>query len=631
MRLACSGCVHGKAAERWHAGRTSSDANAARCVPWAREARKDFGLGTLEFLTVTTVERPPRTGLSRTASGDDVPVAGDRARRRPSLESPLLGWAGPIGIAVLALGLRLWQLGSPKVFEFDETYYAKDAWSLLHNGYVRNYVKNVDNVEVNEAILDGTTSGLWTGDPSMVVHPEVGKWLIALGEKAFGMDPFGWRVSAAVVGALMVLVMCRLVRRITGSTMLGCLAGLLLSLDGLHLVLSRLALLDIFLAFFMLCGVTCVVNDRYWFREKMARLVDEDRGGQVRRERDWGPVRGLLLRPWLLLGGISFGLALGTKWTAIFPMAAFGLLAFLWSAGARRSFGVRWSLVRSAVADGVPAFAQLVLVAFVVYVMTWTGWLVHANKYEDTLSSTQYTQYSGNGHCDGEDFVSDDPNTDARWPTATEKDASGPAEVVQSLRSLWYYHQDVYAFHAHFLNCSEHTYASKPLGWLLINRPVGVAADTGIQPGTRGCDAPAGSDCLRQVLLIGTPMIWWGGILALLYAVAVWVGGRDWRFGLAVVGVGSTWLPWLMYDDRPIFMFYAVAILPFIVIALTLTLGKLIGSSGLPSTRRTIGVIVAGSFVVLTLVNFAWFWPIWTNELLTKSEWLDRIWFQRWI
>ena len=57
----------------------------------------------------------------------------------------------------------------------------------------------------------------------MVVHPEVGKWLIALGEKAFGMDPFGWRIAAAVVGALMVLVMCRLVRRLTGSTVLGCI------------------------------------------------------------------------------------------------------------------------------------------------------------------------------------------------------------------------------------------------------------------------------------------------------------------------------------------------------------------------------------------------------------------------
>ncbi len=126
-------------------------------------------------------------------------------------------------------------------------------------------------------------------------------------------------------------------------------------------------------------------------------------------------------------------------------------------------------------------------------------------------------------------------------------------------------------------------------------------------------------------------MIWWGGVLALLYAAAMWVGGRDWRFGLATVGAGSTWLPWLMYDDRPIFFFYAIATLPFMIIALTLAIGKLIGSSTLPSPRRTAGVIVAGSFVVLVVVNFAWFWPIWTNELLTKSEWLDRIWFHRWI
>jgi dolichyl-phosphate-mannose--protein O-mannosyl transferase len=65
--------------------------------------------------------------------------------------------------------------------------------------------------------------------------------------------------------------------------------------------------------------------------------------------------------------------------------------------------------------------------------------------------------------------------------------------------------------------------------------------------------------------------------------------------------------------------------------ALTLAIGHLIGPSRLPSPRRTLGVIVSGAFVVLTLVNFAWFWPIWTNGLLTNSEWLDRIWFSRWV
>ena len=559
-----------------------------------------------------TTAAPPETpeatttGLSRTAGGAAVPSAGARARGAARLEDPVVGWAASIGIGLLALFLRLWHLGTPHAFEFDETYYAKDAWSLAHFGYVREYVGNA-----NDQILDGTVTGLWKDGPSMIVHPEVGKWLIALGEKAFGMDPFGWRFASAVAGALMVVVMVRLGRRLTGSTALGCVAGLLLSLDGLQLVLSRLALLDIFVALFLLCGVSCLVNDRAWHRVRMARLLPEG----VVRPGGWGPVRGLLLRPWLLAGGVSWGLAVGSKWEALYPMAAFGLFVWLWSAGARRSFGVRWSLARSALVDGVPAFVQLVLVALVVYVASWTGWLLHASAYEEHLSATQYTHYAG-----GRD-----------WPTSTEPDAHGLGEVTQSLRSLWSYHRDVYVFHTHFLNGSTHTYASQPAGWLLLNRPVGVAADVDIPPGQQGCHAAAGSTCLRQVLLLGTPVIWWGGILALLYAVAMWVGARDWRFGLCLVGTASTWLPWLMYDDRPIFLFYAVVTLPFVVLALTLAMGRLVGPSAEPGRRRTLGVVAAGSFFVLALVNFAWFWPIWTDGLLTHREWVNRIWFERWI
>jgi dolichyl-phosphate-mannose-protein mannosyltransferase len=545
-------------------------------------------------------------GLSRTATGRPVPSAWERARGRARLEDPVVGWSASIGVALLALFLRLWHLGTPHVFEFDETYYAKDAWSLLHFGYVRDYVG-----DANDKILDGTVTGVWKDSPSMIVHPEVGKWLIAVGEKAFGMDPFGWRISAAVVGSLMVLVMCRLVRRLTGSTMLGCVAGLLLSLDGLHFVLSRLALLDIFVAFFLLCGVTCIVNDRYWQRAKLARLVDEP----VTDGRAWGPVRRLLFRPWLLAGGVMWGLAVGSKWEAVYPLAAFGLMSWLWSAGARRSFGVRWALAKSALVDGVPAFVHLVLVALVVYVASWTGWLVHAHEYETHLSATQYTHYHG-----GKD-----------WPTRNEADASGIGEVTQSLRSLLHYHRDVYLFHTHFLDDSTHTYGSKPAGWLLLNRPVGVAADVDIKPGTQGCDAPAGSDCLRQVLLLGTPALWWGAIVALCYAAVMWLGARDWRFGVAIVGTASTWLPWLQYDDRPIFLFYAITTLPFLVVALTLAMGRLIGPSTAPGRRRTTGVVVSGSFFVLVLLNFAWFWPIWTDQLLTHREWMDRIWFSRWV
>ncbi|HWI44288.1 MAG TPA: phospholipid carrier-dependent glycosyltransferase [Nocardioides sp.] len=566
-------------------------------------------------------------GLSRTASGEPVPLAADRAVApiaRATRRDKVIGWLAPLGVTLLALGLRLVHLGSPHRFAFDETYYAKDAWSLLNNGYVETYR---DSDHVNDKILEGHVHGQWTGDPSLAVHPDVGKWLIALGEKAFGMDPFGWRIASAVVGSLMVLVLCRLVRRLTGSTLLGCVAGVLLMLDGLHFVLSRLALLDIFLAFFLLCAVSCLVADRDWLRARLARGLGA--GAPSYPGNGWGPR--ILLRPWLLAAGVSFGLALGTKWTAAYPLAAFGVLCWVWSAGARRSFGVRRPLLKGVVADGIPAFVHLVVVAAIVYLATWGGWLTHAHAYEEHLSSTQYRQYTGHGHCDDDDYVADDLDTTKRWPTATEKDAHGVGEAWQSLRSLWYYHQDVWTFHTKFLNCSTHFYASKPSSWLLVNRPVGVAVTNDISRDAPGCDAPAGSHCIKQVLLIPTPVLWWGGLLALMFSVVMWVGTRDWRYGVAVVGALSTWLPWMLYDDRPIFLFYAIATLPFTVIATTLAIGHLLGPSRLPSPRRTAGVVVGGAFVILTLVNFAWFYPILTNRMITHGEWLDRIWFSRWI
>ncbi|HSE70945.1 MAG TPA: phospholipid carrier-dependent glycosyltransferase, partial [Nocardioidaceae bacterium] len=439
----------------------------------------------------TTQEPPHRTmGLSGTATGGVVPSA--RRRMVPAVRhlDQFSGWAATLAVTLVAGFLRLWRLGNPDEFLFDETYYAKDAWSLLQHGYTRGYVE-----AANEKILSGRTAGIFTDDPSMIVHPEAGKWLIALGEAAFGLDSFGWRFASAVAGTLMVLVIIRLVRRLTGSTVLGCTAGILLCFDGLHFVMSRLALLDIFMALFLLSAVACLVADRDWGRFRMAQRVAADfRAGPD----DWGPVRGLRFRPWRLAAGVLFGLALATKWNALFPLAAFGLLVWAWDSGARRSLGVRHAWLRSAAVDAVPAFFYLVVVALVVYMLTWTGWLLHAAEYEEALSNTQYGAY---------------------WGEYLEDDASGVGEVTQSLRSLWNYHQDVFTFHTRFLNDATHTYQSKPQWWLILNRPVGMQADLDIKPGEQGCTAPEGSTCLRQVLLLGTPVLWWGGVLALLYAV----------------------------------------------------------------------------------------------------------------
>lgn len=547
---------------------------------------------------------PERTAsLSSTADHRIVPPA--RRRLEPALRNDdrFVAWVVTIGIGMFAGFLRLWHLGRPNQFLFDETYYAKDAWSLWHHGFVTTYVEKAD-----KQILAGKVDGLFTDTPSLVVHPEVGKWLIALGEHFFGMNSLGWRVSAAVAGTIMVMVMIRLVRRMTGSTLLGGTAGLLLCVDGLHLVLSRSALLDIFQALFLVCALACMVADRDWGRARLARLVPEDWRATAA---DWGPVRALLWRPWLLAAGVFFGLSCAVKWSSVYPLAAFGLVVWLWNAGARRAVGIRNARRRSFLVDGFPAFFYLVVVALLVYVLSWTGWLLHAGEYERALSDTQYGAY---------------------WGSYVETDAQGfVGEALQSLRSLWNFHQDVFTFHRSFLNEATHTYQSKPQWWLVLNRPVGMQAELGIQPGVDGCTAPADSTCLRQILLLGNPALWWGGVLALIYSFYGWIGRRDWRFGLVVVGLVSTWLPWVRDDTRPIFSYYSINILPFTVIAVTLLLGVLIGDAQASRRRRLWGTVAAGAYVVLVLVNFAWFWPIWTGELISTPDWLRRIWFRQWI
>ena len=131
------------------------------------------------------------------------------------------------------------------------------------------------------------------------------------------------------------------------------------------------------------------------------------------------------------------------------------------------------------------------LLPLLIYVASWTGWLLHADVYEQHLSNTQYGPY---------------------WGSYLRHDAHGFfPELWQSLRSLWHYHHDVYAFHTGFLNDSTHVYQSDPWGWLVLNRPVGVDTQLDIQPGQQGCAAAAGSTCLRQVLLLGNPVVWWFG------------------------------------------------------------------------------------------------------------------------
>ena len=271
----------------------------------------------------------------------------------------------------------------------------------------------------------------------MIVHPEVGKWLIALGEKAFGMDPFGWRIASAVVGSLMVLVMCRFVApadrldRCSAASPGCCSAstGCSSCCRGWRCSTS---------SWRSSCSARRALPGR---RPGLVPRPD-GRGRGGRAPRPAGGRARAAAGPGCWPAGVCFGLAVGTKWTALYPLAAFGAAGL--AVERRRPAVLRRALAAccvGAVVDGVPAFVYLVLVAFVVYVATWTGWLMHADEYEEhAVRHAVHDQYGGG----------------TQWPTATEpRRRAGSARSTQSLRSLWHYHHDVYAFHTHFLNDSH--------------------------------------------------------------------------------------------------------------------------------------------------------------------------------
>ncbi|CAB4582704.1 MAG: phospholipid carrier-dependent glycosyltransferase [Actinobacteria bacterium] len=239
-----------------------------------------------------------------------------------ALLSKYRDWVTALGIAIFALILRFWRLDSIKGFIFDEIYYAKDAHSLLQHG-----------VEI-DAI---------TNEASFVVHPPIGKWIIAAGIKLFGFNEFGWRAGAAIIGTASVLLMYFTAKKLFNNYALSVGAALLISFDGLHLVHSRTALLDIFLMFFLQTTFFFLISARHW------------------------------------LTGISLGLALSTKWTGLYYMCAF-LLFVLYVDYRSHKSAEDASPARKMIITNFPSrIFQYLILPILIYISSYVGWFINRN------------------------------------------------------------------------------------------------------------------------------------------------------------------------------------------------------------------------------------------------------------
>jgi dolichyl-phosphate-mannose-protein mannosyltransferase len=225
------------------------------------------------------------------------------------------------------------------------------------------------------------------------------------------------------------------------------------------------------------------------------------------------------------------------------------------------------------------------------YIAAWSGWFASSKGYDRNWA----TQYGGNH-----------------------------TPIWSTLDSWYQYQKSMLGFG---LGLSSHAgYTSSPWTWLTVARPVSMFYSTPKTCGTGGCS--------QEVLAMGTPAIWWASILALAFCLAWWISRRDWRAGAVLLAVGAGWLPWFWFawhDNRTEYYFYAIAFLPYLIIAITLCLGLIIGPELASPSRRAMGAVVAGAYLLLVLADFTFIYPVLAAQVLPYAAWHQRMWFGSWV
>jgi dolichyl-phosphate-mannose-protein mannosyltransferase len=478
-------------------------------------------------------------------------------------------WGGPIAVTLLAAVLRLVRLGDPRSLVFDETFYVKDAWTLLHLGYEASWPDNADR-SFNAGGVD-----IYTEGGSYVAHPPLGKWMIALGLRVFGAeDTVGWRISTAIVGILAVFLLVIIARKLFDSTLLATIAGGLFAIDGHAIVLSRTALLDNFVMIFTLLGFGAILLDRAQSAGRLslwlARRADAGRGI------DWGPA--IWWRPWLLTAGILFGAATAVKWSGLYFLAAFAAYSLVVDAVARRAAGIPFWISGTIFRQGPVTFLLTIPLALATYLASWTGWFVTKDGYFRNWADLPGNAATG--------FFS--------W-------------VPRSMQSFFHYQSSVYDF-----NINEHTahpYAANPFTWLFLLRPTAFYY-VGQVRGQRGCSF---SNCAEYVTSIANPILWWAATAALFYLVYRLARYREWRVGLIIMGTVAGYLPWLFYSTRTIFQFYAIVFEPYMILGLVFVIGVILGRRNDSTYRRTRGIGLVTVFLFFVVIVSAFFYPVWTG------------------
>jgi len=419
---------------------------------------------------------------------------------------------------------------------------------------------------------EGDPQTLYLDQPAFSAHPPFGKWVIAFFMNLAGDAPAAFRIASVVCGIVLVIAIMFAVYLMTKKLVWANVAGLLIAVDGLAVGMARIAMLDGIMTTFIFIGFVFALLH---FRSRTQ--------GQ--------PFR--VARTWLLPAGLFFGLAIATKWSALAFLLAFALIAVAFEfrlftpAGGTARIPVR--IFRS-----VGVTSQLLVPATAAYLTSWAGWFSGLYSYGSYL----------------EDYPSLTMPPYLAWlPLEWHPFILHHIDMATQVSSISGFH---YAL-------------SDAWQWPLMIRPTLFAYDL-MPAGSAGCDLSV--DCVVAWSTLSNPLLWYPAIAATLVLIWVFAMRRGLWEALILGGILAGFLPWLVIQRNEYF-YYAIAILPFLVMALVLVISRFyesVSTSQRPKLKR--GLIVG--FVGAATLCGLFFLPMALHTPMPAWFWDVHIWLPGW-
>jgi len=480
-------------------------------------------------------------------------------------------WLGITGLLLFSLALKFWGLSRFNILVFDEVYFAR---------YGNNY-------------LNGT--------PFFDIHPPLGKYLIALGIWLANLNPWGYSVQTSVddfnlptlsyrwlnafTGALIPLAVAGIAYQLSRRPSYALLAGLFTAVDGLLLVESRYALINVYLLLFGLLGQLCL-------------LVALKANGAKQEL-------------WLTIAGVCLGASASVKWNGLgFLLGVY----LMW-------FCAQWRFL--------PGFrSQEQRVPLVDY------WL----KARSPSPAREPTLLERLSRLKLRQVLVDL----AVVPALVYRLLWIPHLQTNQEFNFWEMHKQMLGYNTSLgSGPEEHPYCSSWYTWIWMIRPVAYFYKQ-VEHSSDSGAAGSASQTIYDVHAMGNPVLWWFGAAAILFLVGrlawqirAWVNAtKSYRvpliqrpsFGIAlflVMNYAANLLPWAKVT-RCLFIYHYMGASLFAFMAVAWVVDGWLRGNDL--FLRLVGVTVT----FLILLAFVFWLPVYLGLPLSPEGFQSRMWFQSW-